>query len=67
MHEVDTCYRVNIGDVEDKSSRSSKLGPNKHMVTPPSLYMRQASNASPMYLKQILVQNGTQTYLVQSS
>ena len=67
MHEVDTCYRDSIGDVEDKSSRSSELGSNKHMVTPPSLKMRQASNASPMYLKQIQVQHGTQTHWVQSS
>ena len=37
MHEVDTCYQDSIGDVEDKSSRSSELGSNKHMVITPSL------------------------------
>ena len=59
-------HEVALGDVEDKCSWSSKLGSNKHMVTPPSLYMREVSNASPMYLKQIQVQNGTQTHWVQS-
>ena len=67
MHKVDTCYRDSIGDVEDKGSRSSELGSNKHMVITPSLKMRQANNASQVYLKQIQVKHGTQTHWVQSS
>ena len=63
MNGIDTCYRYYIGDEEDGTLTIIIAWLIKSHGED-TLWMGQASNAYPLYLKQIRVQNGSQTHWV---